>query len=72
MMPLARAVSAKSHAFDATGNETGIDYRRMMRIVIDAGYRGWVGVEYEGTGHSEPEGIRYTVKLLERIREELK
>ena len=72
MMPLARAVSAKSHAFDAAGNETGIDYRRMMKIVLDAGYRGWVGVEYEGTGHSEQEGIRYTVRLLERIREEMK
>lgn len=71
MMPLARAVSAKSHVFDAEGNEAEIDYRRMMRIVLDAGYRGWVGVEYEGTVHSEPEGIRATVALLQRIREEM-
>jgi sugar phosphate isomerase/epimerase len=70
MMPLARAVSAKSHVFDAAGNEAQIDYRRMMKIVLDAGYRGWVGVEYEGTAHSEPEGIRATVRLLDRIREE--
>lgn len=71
MMPLARAVSAKSHVFDADGNEAEIDYPRMMKIVLDAGYRGWVGVEYEGSAHSEPEGIRHTVTLLERIREEM-
>ena len=70
MMPLAKAVSAKSHLFDGEGNEAQIDFRRMMQIVLDAGYRGWVGVEYEGTAHSEPEGIRATVRLLERIREE--
>src|SRR5690606_22000608 len=71
MMPFARAVSAKSHVFDADGNEAEIDYRRMMKIVLDAGYRGWVGVEYEGTAHSEPDGIRHTVRLLERIRSEM-
>jgi L-ribulose-5-phosphate 3-epimerase len=71
MMPLARAVSAKSYDFDATGNEVRVDYRRMMRIVLDAGYRSWVGVEYEGDGLSEPEGIRATVRLLETVREEL-
>jgi L-ribulose-5-phosphate 3-epimerase len=70
MMPLARAVSAKSHVFNAAGDEAEIDYRRMMKIVLDAGYRGWVGVEYEGSVHSEPEGIRHTVRLLEKIREE--
>jgi sugar phosphate isomerase/epimerase len=70
MMPLARAVSAKSHVFDEAGNEAEIDYRKMMKIVLDAGYRGWVGIEYEGSVHSEPEGIRHTERLLERIREE--
>jgi sugar phosphate isomerase/epimerase len=70
MMPLARAVSAKSHVFDEAGNEAEIDYRKMMKIVLDAGYRGWVGIEYEGSVHSEPEGIRHTARLLERIREE--
>lgn len=60
MMPFARAVSAKSHEFNAAGDEVRTDYRRMMRIVLDAGYRGFVGVEYEGDGHSEYEGIRLT------------
>lgn len=70
MMPFAKAVSAKSHDFDADGNETHTDYRKMMKIVLDAGYHGHVGIEYEGDKLSEPEGIRATKKLLEKVREE--
>jgi sugar phosphate isomerase/epimerase len=70
MMPYAKGVSAKSHDFDAEGNETHTDYKRMMKIVLDAGYHGRVGIEYEGGKLSEPEGIRATKKLLERIRDE--
>ncbi len=71
MMPYAKAVSAKSHDFDAEGNETHTDYFRMMRIVLDAGYHGRVGIEYEGSGMSEPDGIRATKALLLRVRETL-
>lgn len=71
MMPAAKGVSAKSHDFDAQGNETKTDYRRMMKIVLAAGYHGYVGVEYEGSKLSEPEGIRATKKLLEKVRTEL-
>ena len=49
LMVHAKAVSAKSHDFDANGNETEIDYVHMLQIVKDAGYTGYVGVEYEGT-----------------------
>lgn len=71
MMPYAKAVSAKSHDFNDQGEETGTDYRRMMGIVLDSGYRGWVGIEYEGGGLSESEGVLHTKWLLERIRTEL-
>jgi sugar phosphate isomerase/epimerase len=71
LMPFAKAVSAKSHDFDDKGNEIHTDYARMMAIVIDAGYRGHVGIEYEGEKHSEEEGIRLTKALLERVRAEL-
>lgn len=71
MMPFAKAVSAKSNDFDEQGNETRTDYRKMMRIVLDAGYRGHVGVEYEGGKLSEPDGIRATRALLVKVREEL-
>ncbi|MEW6157959.1 MAG: sugar phosphate isomerase/epimerase family protein [Verrucomicrobiota bacterium] len=70
MMPFAKAVSAKSHDFDAAGNEIHTNYRRMMKIVLDAGYRGYVGIEYEGEKTPEPEGIRLTKRLLEKVREE--
>lgn len=71
MMPFAKAVSAKSYAFDPVGNEVKTDYPRMMRIVLDAGYRGFVGIEYEGDGLSEREGIRRTLELLTRVRAHL-
>ena len=71
MMPFAKGVSAKSGEFDAQGNEVRIDYPRMMKIVLDAGYHGFVGIEYSGNTLSEPDGIRATKKLLERIRGEL-
>jgi sugar phosphate isomerase/epimerase len=71
LMPFARGVSAKSHDFDAAGNETHTDYKRMLKIVLDAGYHGHLGIEYEGDGVSEMEGIRLTKALLERVRTEL-
>lgn len=71
LMPFARAVSAKSHDFDEHGNERTKDYPRLLRSVLDAGYRGWVGIEYEGTTLPEREGISRTLRLLERVRDEL-
>jgi L-ribulose-5-phosphate 3-epimerase len=71
LMPYAKAVSAKSHDFDADGNEIHTDYERMMRIVLAAGYRGYVGIEYEGGQLDEMTGIRRTLELLERVRAKL-
>ena len=71
LMPYAKAVSAKSQDFDTSGNETGTDYDRMLRIVLDAGYRGYVGIEYEGEGLSEQDGVRATLDLLVRVRGDL-
>jgi L-ribulose-5-phosphate 3-epimerase len=67
LMPHARGVSAKAHDFDAQGNETHTDFLRMMGIVKAAGYRGFVGIEYEGDRLGEVEGIRKTKDLLERV-----
>jgi len=66
LMPFAKGVSAKSHEFDAEGNETRSDYYRILQIVKDSGYKGWVGIEYEGSKLSEPEGIMATKLLLEK------
>lgn len=65
LMEYAKAVSAKSYAFDDQGNETTIDYPRMLEIVKNAGYTGFIGVEYEGEGN-EIEGIKATRELLLR------
>lgn len=68
LMPFAKAVSAKSHDFDSNGNETQTDFFRMMDIVLDAGYSGYVGIEYEGSGMDEMSGIKATKDLLERVK----
>jgi len=70
MMPYARAVSAKSYDFDEKGDETKIDYYRMMKIVLEAGYHGYVGIEYEGRRLSEDDGILATKRLLEKIQKQ--
>ncbi len=72
LMPFAKAVSAKSHDFNDAGKEIHTDYTQMMKIVLDAGYRGWVGVEYEGGKMDEYAGIKATKALLESVRDQLK
>lgn len=67
LMPYAHAVSAKSYDFDDEGNETSIDYKRMMDIVKKSGYQGYVGIEYEGNRLGEDDGIIATKKLLQKF-----
>lgn len=67
LMPFAKGVSAKANDFDAEGNEINSDYYRIMKIVIDAGYNGYVGIEYEGNTLTEKEGIMATKTLLEKV-----
>lgn len=71
LMPYAKAVSAKSHDFGELGFETRTDYLRMMEIVKNAGYNGFVGVEYEGSTLSEEDGVQATKKLIEKCFEQL-
>ena len=71
LMPYARGVSAKAQAFDDAGNETTTDFEKMLRSVVDGGYHGYIGVEFEGEVLSEPDGIRATKTLLERVREKM-
>ena len=71
LMPFAKGVSAKTYDFDSNGDETKIDYRRMLKIVKDAGYRGYIGIEYEGNVMSEDDGIKASKLLLQRLGGEL-
>ncbi len=65
LMPFAKGVSAKAHAFDDDGNEVNTDFERMMKIVREADFRGYVGIEFEGPTDSF-EGIEQTKQLLLR------
>jgi sugar phosphate isomerase/epimerase len=71
LMPYAKAVSAKSHDFDSQGNEINTDYYKMMNIVLNAGYSGYVGIEYEGSKLDEMAGIQATKDLLEKVKDSL-
>lgn len=71
LMPYAKGVSAKSNKFDENGNETKSDYLRIMKIVKESGFKGYVGIEYEGTDLSEDDGIKATKALLEKVFAEL-
>jgi sugar phosphate isomerase/epimerase len=71
MMPYAKAVSAKSLDFDAQGNCIETDYVKMLKIVKESGFKGYVGIEYEGDKVGEYEGIKKTKALLERVRAEI-
>ena len=66
LMPFAKALSAKSHAFDEQGNETQSDFFRMIEIAKKNQYSGYVGIEFEGTMDSEEEGIIKTKNLLDK------
>jgi sugar phosphate isomerase/epimerase len=69
MMPFAKGVSGKTHDFDENGNETQIDYVKMMKIIADSGFKGYIDVEYEGNKLSEDEGIKATIALLKKVIE---
>ena len=66
LMPYAKAVSAKSYDFDQFGNETTIDFKKMIDIVDEFNYNGYLGIEYEGNNHSESDGIELTKKLIQK------
>lgn len=66
-MPYAKGVSAKTYDFDETGNQPRLDYRSLLKTVKDSGYQGYIGIEYEGENLSEPEGIRATKRLIEKV-----
>ena len=70
MMPFAKAVSAKSHDFDSNGEESTLDYHRLLKTVLDAGFHSWIGIEYEGDRLPERTGIAMTQRLLNKIAQQ--
>jgi sugar phosphate isomerase/epimerase len=72
MMPFSISISAKSYNFDKDGNETTLDYTRLMKSVNDTNYKGIVAIEYEGEKLGPVEGVKATQKLLQRFQTETK
>ena len=66
MLPFAKAVSAKTYDFDTGGEQPKLDYNRLMKLVKQSGFTGYIGVEYEGFNQPEDEGVRRTIKLLKK------
>jgi sugar phosphate isomerase/epimerase len=66
MLPFAKGVSAKTYDFDSNGEQTKMDYKRLIDIVKASGFKGYIGVEFEGNTQPEEEGIRKTKLLLEK------
>jgi sugar phosphate isomerase/epimerase len=60
-------VSGKTVNFDADGNETRVDYVKMMKIIADSKYSGYIDVEYEGTKLSEEEGVKASIALFKKV-----
>lgn len=71
MMPFAKVLCAKSKSFDKDGNEENVDFRRMLKIAKDAGFSGYIGIEFEGHGVEPVDGINATKKLIEKVMQEL-
>lgn len=76
------AVSAKAYDWDTgagrfytedrrEGREMILDFERLVKIAVGAGYHGYIGVEYEGTKHTEADGILRTKQALDELRAQL-
>ncbi len=66
LMPWAKGVSVKDMVWDDEGNQSALDFERMLRIVLNHGYHGYCGIEYGGF-----EGLKRSRERLERAREAL-
>jgi hypothetical protein len=66
MLPFAKGVSAKTYDFDSNGEQSKIDYKKMIGLVKASGFKGYIGIEFEGSSQPEEDGIRKTKMLLEK------
>jgi len=71
ILPYAKGVSAKSQFFDLQGNESSIDYNKMLSLVIKSGYKGYIGVEYGGFLMGPIDGTIATKNLLNKTLKNL-
>ncbi len=70
LMPYAKGVSLKTTVYDDNGEQHPLDYDRMLRIVLDSGFRGYCGIEHTDAGN-EWNSIVQVRKQLEAARDKL-
>jgi sugar phosphate isomerase/epimerase len=71
LMPYAKAVSAKTRRFSDYGMVEDVDLFRMMRVVRDGGYSGYVGIEsVPAEEKDEYKAIKDTATVLRWVKEE--
>jgi sugar phosphate isomerase/epimerase len=66
LLPFAKGVSAKTYDFDSNGEQPLLDYKKLIGIVKASGFKGYIGIEYEGLKQPEDEGVLNTQKLLKK------
>jgi sugar phosphate isomerase/epimerase len=66
MMKYAKGVSAKTYDFGANGEQPLLDYKRLIGIVKASGFKGYMGIEFEGFNQSEDEGVRKSIALVNK------
>ena len=66
MLPFAKGVSAKTYDFDTNGEQPLMDYKKLIRLVKEFSFNGYIGIEFEGNKGDEEDGIRKTKTLLEK------
>lgn len=69
MLPYTETISCKMHSFDAAGKQPDFDYRRLMKMIVDSGYRGILAIEWEGRNLSPVEGVNASKALIQESLE---
>ena len=70
-LPWARVVCAKIHEFTPEGQAANTDFLKMIRIIKDSGYEGYIAIEYEGEKPSPVEGVRLAQQLIAATLEKM-
>ncbi|MDB4397614.1 sugar phosphate isomerase/epimerase [Akkermansiaceae bacterium] len=65
MLPWAKAICAKVHKINSDGEAAHTDFARMLKILKQGGFKGFIGIEFEGA--ADPvSGVLRTKKLIEK------
>jgi len=65
LLPFAVHIHAKTYNFEDDSRETTIDYDRVMKMIYNHNYEGYISIEYEGDG-DELEGVKSSERLIKR------